>query len=232
MTLNLNFWDASTNMDTKIRTVCILSGGMDSTTLLYKLLAENKEVRAISFNYGQRHKLELDKAVETCESLNVPHMLVNMEFLGSILNSALTNLDMKVPHGHYEANNMKRTVVPGRNTIMASIAMGYASSIGFEEIAMGIHAGDHAIYPDCRPIFAQTFQKVALIANEKPIHFYTPFLYINKGDIALLGKKLGVNYKSTLTCYEGNETPCGKCGSCRERAEAFEKAQLSDPLIN
>lgn len=215
-----------------IKTVIVLSGGMDSTTLLYKLLDENKEVRAISFNYGQRHALELAKAAMSCAKLGVAHKVVDISFLRDVLaNSALTS-DIKVPHGHYEAENMKLTVVPNRNMIMASIAIGYAVNEDFNEIALGVHAGDHAIYPDCRPAFIKALGKIAKIANFKPISVYTPFLYLDKGDIAIEGKRLGVDYSKTLTCYEGKKKPCEKCGACVERAESFKKADLKDPLLS
>ena len=213
-----------------MKTIIILSGGMDSTTLLYKLLKEGKEVEALSFDYGQRHKKELDFAKITCEKLGVPHKIINLSFLKSLLsNSALTG-DVEIPEGHYEDESMKLTVVPNRNAIMLDIAVGYAVNIGADEVASGVHAGDHVIYPDCRPEFVFAIRKVAEIANFKPIKIYTPFLFIDKGDIAILGKELGVDYLNTWTCYKGQAVPCGKCGACQERAEAFSKAEIKDPI--
>lgn len=213
------------------KTVMILSGGMDSTTLLYKLLAEGKAVKAISFNYGQRHKRELEQAAQTCIRLHVDHTIVNMEFMRDLVsNSALTG-DIEVPEGHYESESMKLTVVPNRNMIMASIAIGWAVNLDYDEIAMGVHAGDHAIYPDCRPEFIRALRELALIANFKPIQVYTPYLNIDKGDIAIEGNLLGVDYALTHTCYKGGEVPCGVCGACQERAEAFEKAGIKDPTV-
>ena len=214
-----------------MKTIIILSGGMDSTTLLYKLLKEGKEVEALSFDYGQRHKKELDFAKITCEKLGVPHKRVNLSFLKELLyNSALTG-DIDIPEGHYEDESMKLTVVPNRNMIMASIAIGYAVNVNADEVALGVHAGDHAIYPDCRPEFVFALRKIAEIANFKPIEIYAPFLFIDKADIAILGKELGVDYSNTWTCYKGQAIPCGKCGACRERAEAFSKAELEDPIV-
>lgn len=215
----------------KKKSVIVLSGGMDSTTLLYKLLNEGKEVRAISFMYGQRHKIELKKAAATCKKLNIPHKIVDISFIRDVVsNSALTGT-IKVPHGHYEAENMKLTVVPNRNMIMASIAIGYAVNENFNEVALGVHAGDHAIYPDCRPAFIKALGRIAKVANFKPVSIYTPFLYMDKGDIAIEAKTLGVDMNLTHTCYEGKLKPCGKCGSCQERKYAFKKANLKDPLI-
>src|SRR3990167_1076519 len=186
-----------------MKTIIIFSGGMDSTTLLYKLLKEGKEVQALSFDYGQRHLKELDFAKVTCEKLGVPHKRVNLSFLKELLyNSALTG-DIDIPEGHYEDESMKLTVVPNRNMIMASIAIGYAVNVNADEVALGVHAGDHAIYPDCRPEFVFALRKIAEIANFKPIEIYAPFLFIDKGDIAILGKELGVDYSNTWTCYKG-----------------------------
>lgn len=205
---------------------------MDSTTLLYKLLAEEKEVRALSFNYGQRHSRELEQAKATCKQLGVDHRIIDLSFYKELAsNSALTG-DIPVPHGHYEAENMKLTVVPNRNMVMAAIAIGYAVNIDFDEVALGVHAGDHAIYPDCRPAFIDALSQIAKVANFKPIGIYTPFLFVDKGDIAIEGTKLGVDYSKTQTCYEGGEVPCGKCGACQERAEAFQKAETVDPLVS
>jgi 7-cyano-7-deazaguanine synthase len=214
-----------------MKTVIILSGGMDSTTLLYKLLHEGKKVKAISFDYGQRHKRELNQAKETCSKLEIEHEIVDISNITKLIsNSALTG-DIEVPHGHYEAENMKLTVVPNRNMIMASIAIGYAVNLDYDEIALGVHAGDHAIYPDCRPEFIYALRDLSRISNFKSIEVYAPFLMMDKGDIAIMGRKLGVDYKLTQTCYEGKEKPCGKCGACQEREEAFKKANLPDPLI-
>lgn len=213
------------------KTVLVLSGGMDSTTLLYKLIKEGKEVRAISFDYGQRHSRELKQAAKTCKALGIPHEIVKMAFMRDLIsNSSLTG-DIPVPHGHYAEESMKKTVVPNRNMIMASIAIGWAVNLEYDEIALGVHAGDHAIYPDCRPDFVEALRNISAIANFKSIGIYAPFLYLDKGDIAIEGTNLGVDYSLTHTCYEGTAEPCGKCGACQERQEAFSKANVPDPIV-
>lgn len=213
-----------------MKTVIVLSGGMDSVTLLYELLKEGKEVKAISFNYGQRHARELLSARDTCFKLGVEHKLIEMQFMRELVsNSALTS-NVPVPHGHYEHESMKLTVVPNRNMIMASIAIGWAVNLDYDEVALGVHAGDHAIYPDCRPEFVNALNQVAQVANFKPISIYAPFIHIDKGDIAIVGRENGTDYSMTWTCYEGKDRPCQKCGACQERAQAFQKAGVKDPL--
>lgn len=214
------------------KVVVVISGGMDSVTLLYKVIAEGaREVKAISFDYGQRHAKELLYAKATCNALGVSHTIVDLSSITKLIsNSALTG-DIEVPHGHYEAENMKLTVVPGRNTIMAAIAMGYAVNLDYDIVALGVHAGDHAIYPDCRPAFIAALDRLMQLANFKSIRVYAPFQMIDKADIAMIGKELNVDYSKSWTCYEGGEMPCKKCGSCQERAYAFEKAGMKDPLL-
>lgn len=214
-----------------MKIICVLSGGMDSTTLLYHLLDLGHEIKAISFDYGQRHVRELKMAKKTCEKLNIEHQIIDMTVLKPLIsNSSLTSA-VPTPHGHYAAENMKTTVVPNRNMIMYSIAIGWAVNLGYDSIAVGVHAGDHTIYPDCRPEFINKLDELAQIANFSPVKVLAPFLFMDKGDIAIRGKELNVPYENSHTCYEGTEIPCGLCGACQERAEAMLKAQLVDPLI-
>lgn len=218
-------------MENRIKTICVLSGGMDSTTLLYHLLDLGHEVKCISFNYGQRHVRELEQAKKTCEKLGLEHKIIDMAFMRNIAsNSSLTG-EIATPHGHYEAENMKLTVVPNRNMIMASIAIGWAVNLDYDTIALGVHAGDHAIYPDCRPAFVSALKNIAAVANFKSIEILAPFLLMDKGDIAIRGKELAVDYSMSHTCYEGTEVPCGLCGACQERKQAFEKAGIIDPIV-
>jgi len=214
------------------RCVIILSGGMDSTTLLYKILQEKKEVYALSFNYGQKHKKELEYAKKTCQSLKISHKIIELNSLtnaGLFGQSSLTSSET-VPEGHYAAENMKSTVVPNRNMIMLSMAVAYAISLDCGAVFYGAHAGDHAIYPDCRPIFVERMQLAAEVCHYFPVQIIAPYLHQNKGDIVAEGTKLGVNYAQTWTCYKGGEKACGKCGSCTERLEAFKQNGIQDPL--
>jgi 7-cyano-7-deazaguanine synthase len=207
--------------------VIILSWGMDSTTLLYKLIDQWKKVSAISFNYWQRHSKELLFAEESCEKLWVSHKIVDISSITSLIsNSSLTSDSIDVPDGHYAEETMKKTVVPNRNMIMASIAIWYAVNIWADEIALGIHSWDHAIYPDCRPEFLDALRAIASIANFSPIGVYAPYvMWVDKGDIVIEWIGLWVDYSLTWTCYKGWEVPCWKCGSCMERLVAFWKAR-------
>lgn len=215
----------------KEKAVLILSGGMDSTTLLYDIV-RLYDVYAISFNYNQRHKRELEMAQKTCQKLNVNHKIVDISSINEILKgSSLTSDNIATPIGKYNEENMKATVVPNRNMILLSLAAGYAISIDIKKLFYGAHAGDHAIYPDCRHEFVIKLAEALKICDWNPIYLIAPYLHKDKGDIAIIGKKLNVDYSLTYSCYEGKEIPCGKCGACNERAEAFAKAEMEDPLL-
>lgn len=205
-----------------MKTVLVFSGGMDSTTLLYKLLKDGDKVLCLSFDYGQRHKKELKCAKNICEKLKTPHKIVDIKSLNSLMSGSALTSNIKVPEGHYQDKNMRSTVVPNRNMIFLSLAIAQAVSAKFDRIAIAVHAGDHAIYPDCRPEFIDKMCAVAKISNYEPVKIYAPFLEMSKRKIATLGQKLGVDYSGTWTCYKGLKNPCGKCGACTERAEALE----------
>ena len=212
------------------KVVVIYSGGMDSYTLLHKCLAENKRVYALSFNYGQRHHKELHYAQKVCDEQGLPHRVVDINAVNQLLlGSSLTD-DIEIPEGHYEEQSMKSTVVPNRNMIMLSLAVGYAVSIKARAVYYGAHGGDHAIYPDCRPEFVDKMNALSQIANYEPVDIRAPFLYANKTEILREGFKLGLDYRKTWTCYKGLEHACGKCGSCNERLEAFRAHGVEDPL--
>lgn len=205
-----------------MKTVLIYSGGLDSTTLLYKLLHEGDTVRALSFDYGQRHKKELRAAARICKRLKVPHQIVDIRAAQNLMqNSALTSPKIAVPEGHYQDKTMRATVVPNRNMIFLSLAIAQAVSLKFDRVAIAVHAGDHAIYPDCRPAFIKAMQGAARAANYQKIAIYAPFLHITKRQIAKIGHKMGVPFELTWTCYKGLNKPCGKCGACVERSEAL-----------
>lgn len=218
------------------KVVVVLSGGMDSATTLYQAIKDGFDPYTISFNYGQRHKKELDYAKELCENISINHKVVDITNLTEVINkSALTNADIDVPEGHYAQENMKITVVPNRNMIMYSIAIGYAVNIGALAIYVGVHSGDHAIYPDCRPEFISELDKIAKIANEgfiaEDFTVKAPFLNKTKADIVRIGHELNVPYELTWSCYKGGKEHCGKCGTCVERMEAFELAKIKDPTL-
>jgi 7-cyano-7-deazaguanine synthase len=214
--------------------LCVISGGMDSATLLYKAMTEREEkVEAISFNYGQRHKKELAYAAELCGRLNVRHDIIDLSSITPYIGGSSLTDDIAVPDGHYTEDSMKITVVPNRNAIMLAVAFGVAVARNSSVVGAGMHAGDHAIYPDCRPEFVSAFDAMQRIAvqghGDSSLHLWTPFINQSKADIAVEGGRLGVNYEMTWSCYKGQSLHCGKCGTCYERREAFELAGMKDP---
>ncbi|WP_148861114.1 7-cyano-7-deazaguanine synthase QueC [Marinobacter fonticola] len=212
------------------KVVVIYSGGMDSFTLLHRARASGHEVHALSFNYGQRHVRELECAEAVCKTLAVPHKVVDMSPMASLMTgSALTDA-IGVPEGHYEEDNMKSTVVPNRNMILLSLATGYAVSVGAQAVWYGAHGGDHAIYPDCRPEFVSKMDAVCRVANYEPVGIEAPYMQMDKGQILSEGLAMDLDYSQTWTCYNGREKACGRCGSCVERLEAFAHHGLTDPL--
>jgi len=214
----------------KEKAVIILSGGMDSTTLLYDLLAQNKDVYALSFDYGQKHKKELECAKQTCKKLNVSHKILNLAVLNEIAPSCLTRADLTVPEGHYADENMKQTIVPNRNMVMLALAAAYAIGVKATKLYYGAHAGDHEIYPDCRREFVEQMARAIALCDWHAIELNAPFINKDKGDIVQLGERLSVDFSLTWTCYKGELLACGKCGSCAERLEAFKKAGVIDPI--
>ncbi len=212
--------------------VLVISGGLDSTTLLYDLVLSGNEIYAISFNYHQRHLKELSCAKASCEKLNIPHKIVDISAISELLQgSSLTSSDIGTPHGRYDEASMKKTVVPNRNMIMISLATAYAISIKADKVYYGAHTGDVSIYPDCRPEFVDKLNEAIKICDWHKVELVAPYLHFDKGDIVKLGTVLGVDYSITTSCYEGGEVPCGLCGSCDERREAFAKAGVNDPLV-
>jgi 7-cyano-7-deazaguanine synthase len=214
--------------------VAIVSGGMDSVTLAYLLQEQQHHLHLLSFDYGQRHRKELDYACQCAERIQAPHHVVDLKNLSVLLGgSSLTDSQIDVPDGHYAEETMKITVVPNRNAIMLSIAAGYAVSIQAQGVAAAIHAGDHYIYPDCRPEFAQSFEQMTKLATEgfsdPSFRFLTPFIDKPKAEIVSIGAKLGVPYEETWSCYKGLEFHCGTCGTCVERKEAISLAGVNDP---
>jgi len=216
-------------MDSK-NTVLIYSGGMDSTVLLYTLLNENYTVRCLSIDYGQKHKKELLAASKICSDLNLEHKTINLSNLNLLFkNSSLINPDQPIPEGHYEQENMKATVVPNRNMILLSLATAWAISTESELVSYAAHAGDHAIYPDCRESFAQSMNEAMQLCDWNAIQLHRPFVHLTKADICKLGSELQVPYENTWSCYLGGKLHCGRCGTCIERREAFYLADIEDP---
>jgi len=215
-----------------------LSGGMDSATLLGYLLDQGAEVHCCSFNYGSKHnKWELEAAESIIDyyierDFPIYWHKYDIEQMFRKASSALLTSGGEIPEGHYKADSMKQTVVPGRNLIFASIMASLAGALSAEEIALGVHAGDHYIYPDCRPEFIKALDQVIFLSSDKTVQVTTPFVYKTKADILLVGYRLNpsVPYPMTRTCYKDQEFACGKCGSCVERLEAFAEHGLDDPI--
>ncbi len=212
------------------KAVVIFSGGMDSFTVLNKAHKQGLELYALSFDYGQRHKKELDYAANVCKSLSIPHKVVDISSINSLIGGSSLTDDIDVPEGHYEEPSMKQTVVPNRNMILLSLAVGYAVSLQANQVYYGAHSGDHAIYPDCRPEFVEKMNQVCAIANYEAVEIVSPYLYQDKGAILADGLAMGLDYAKTWTCYNGREKACGKCGACQEHLEAFAQNSATDPL--
>lgn len=207
--------------------IIIVSGGMDSITLLYDEQA--RIALAVSFDYGSNHNAkEIPFAKLHCERLGIPHIVIPLEFMSKYFKSSLLEGGEAIPEGHYEDENMKSTVVPFRNGIMLSIAVGIAESNGLKYVMMANHGGDHTIYPDCTPEFVNAFDSAAEAGTYVKVRLHAPYTNITKEDIARRGKSLGIDYSETWSCYKGGERHCGKCGTCVERKEALEKAGIED----
>ncbi|MEQ8285977.1 7-cyano-7-deazaguanine synthase QueC [Thalassospira sp.] len=217
-----------------MKTIVVCSGGLDSVTLAYKVAHEHKLHSLISFDYGQRHKKELDFAAQAAGDLGVKHHIVDLTSVGALLGgSSLTSDEIDVPDGHYAQETMRITVVPNRNAIMLAVAFGAAASAGADAVAAAVHGGDHFIYPDCRPDFIKAFGAMQNHALDgvKDVSLYTPFVTASKADIAAEAGRLGVPVARTWSCYKGHETHCGRCGTCVERREALELARVKDPTV-
>ncbi len=217
------------------RAVAIVSGGMDSVTLAHLMVSEGYDLSILAFDYGQRHRKELGYAERCAERLRADFQVVDLSGVGRLLSGSALTDDIDVPHGHYAEETMSVTVVPNRNAIMLSIAYGAAVARGAEAVAAAVHAGDHYVYPDCRPAFIEAFDRMERLAVEgfgdEKLHLYAPFVHKTKAEIVEIGAELGVPYEETWSCYEGGEVHCGLCGTCHERKEAFELAGVPDPTV-
>ena len=210
--------------------VLILSGGVDSVTLLYD--EQERIALAISFDYGSKHNArEIPFARLHCEKLGIKHVTIPLDFMTKYFVSSLLEGGDDLPEGQYADANMKSTVVPFRNGIMLSIAVGVAESNGLKYVMMANHGGDHTIYPDCRPEFVEAFDQAAVAGTYVKVHLRSPYTFMTKADIARRGKALGIDYSKTWSCYKGGEHHCGKCATCLERREAFAEAGIEDATI-
>ena len=217
--------------ESKRKTIVILSGGLDSTTLLYHLRDIGHEVKALSVNYGQRHSRELNAARRICEVADVEHQVVDVSGLADIFGeNSLTDMSVNVPHGEYTPSTMAVTTVPNRNMIMLSIAAGWAIASKFDAVAFGAHSGEYTPYPDCQPQFAAAMNCATHVCDDNPIEVLAPFVRWDKGGIVKRGEELGVPFELTWSCYEGGSKHCGKCSTCLDRKDAFAKCGITDPV--
>jgi 7-cyano-7-deazaguanine synthase len=216
-----------------MKATVIVSGGMDSVTLAYWLKAEGYSIDMVSFDYGQRHRRELECAAYHAKALGAGYASIDISGIRPLLKGSALTDDVPVPDGHYAAETMRLTVVPNRNAIMLSIAWGLACSSGADVLACGVHAGDHFIYPDCRPEFIEQLNlalRTGTVGHRSDeLTLIAPFVSKTKTDIAAIGGALGVPFEHTWTCYKGGEFHCGECGSCTERKEAFRDSGVPDP---
>lgn len=210
----------------------VLSGGMDSVTALAYAATVHGDVDAITVNYGQRHVREIDAAAASAARWANRHDVLDLSPLGELLGGSALTDNIAVPEGHYSDESMSATVVPNRNAILANIAAGVAVARKHDAIVLGVHSGDHPIYPDCRPEFIAALQAMLDVANDgyHRVRVEAPFLHTDKAGILRVGSALGVDYGLTWTCYKGGERACGRCGSCVERLEAFALIGATDPV--
>lgn len=210
----------------------VLSGGMDSVTALAYSATVHGDVDTITVNYGQRHVREILAASESAARWANRHDVLDLSALGGLLGGSALTDDIAVPEGHYSDDSMSATVVPNRNAILANIAAGIAVARKHDAIVLGVHSGDHPIYPDCRPEFITALQSMLDVANDgyHRVQVEAPFLHTDKAGILRVGTALGVDYGQTWTCYKGGVKACGRCGSCVERLEAFALIGETDPV--
>ncbi|MDE6449540.1 MAG: 7-cyano-7-deazaguanine synthase QueC [Muribaculaceae bacterium] len=208
----------------------VLSGGMDSTTMLYDYC--DKIAAAVNFSYGSNHNArERECARANCRRLGIELIEIDLDFMKQHFESSLLQGADAIPDGHYADDNMRSTVVPFRNGIMLSIAAGLAESRGLAEIMLANHSGDHTIYPDCRPEFVQAMDAAIAAGTFAGVRLLAPYTGLTKGQIAARGAAIGLDYADTYSCYKGGEKHCGKCGTCIERREALAEAGIPDPTI-
>jgi len=215
-----------------MKAVLSLSGGVDSTTLLYRMLDDGYEVDALTFNYAQRHQKEIDCAKGVAQRLHVTHRIIDLSCLGSILGDSALLGGKDVPSCHYTEEAARKTIVPNRNMIMLAVAAGYAEAHEIPEVFYAAHKNDATIYPDCRAEFVEALTPAIRLATAwHPVELRAPFVDLTKAEIVRIGLGLSVPYELTWSCYKGEELPCRSCPTCIEREEAFAINDALDPLI-
>ncbi len=213
-----------------MKSVVLVSGGMDSVAALYSASQSSEVIAALSFHYGSKHNdREIPFARWHAAQLGIPHVVIPLTFIAEEFSSDLLAKGGEIPKGHYEEESMKKTVVPFRNGIMLSIAAGFAESRGGDALVIAAHSGDHAIYPDCREEFLSAMADAIRLGSYAKLELVRPFVFCSKADIAKRGLEIGVDFSKTWSCYVGGEIHCGECGTCVERREAFQVAGLTDP---
>jgi 7-cyano-7-deazaguanine synthase len=214
---------------TNAPTVVLLSGGVDSTAALTWSHDHQPVALALSVDYGQRHKTELQAAAAVAKHFDVDHVVIDLRGYGTLTRSALTGGGIDVPEGGYDKATMARTVVPGRNSVFLSAAVGIAESVGAGSVVIGVHAGDHYVYPDCRPAYIEAMRAAMLLASDGAVGVEAPFLHMDKEQVVLVGSTIEAPFHLTYSCYNGGPVHCGRCGTCVERAKAFDRAGVTDP---
>jgi len=217
------------------KAVILLSGGLDSTTVLAIAKSQGYECYALSFDYGQKQKSELNSAIEIAKSYQVTEHRTMKVSLSDIGGSALTDKSIKVPD-YKKSSDIPVTYVPARNTIFLSLALAWSEVIGSNDIFIGVNSVDYSGYPDCRPEYIKAFEKMANLATKNAVmgikvNIHTPLIYLNKGEIIGEGLALGVDYSQTITCYRANDLgeACGRCDACELRKIGFKNAGFVDP---
>jgi len=217
------------------KAVILLSGGLDSTTVLAIARSRGYECYALSFDYGQKQKSELNAAIEIAKSYQVKEHRIMKVSLSDIGGSALTDKSINIPD-YKKSSEIPITYVPARNTVFLSLALAWSEVIGSNDIFIGVNSVDYSGYPDCRPEYIEAFEKMANLATKnavmgKKITIHTPLIYLNKGEIIGEGQKLDVDYSKTITCYRASDLgeACGRCDACELRKIGFKNAGFVDP---
>lgn len=218
------------------KAVVLASGGLDSTTVLAMAMAEGYQCYTLSFDYGQRHRAELNAAAKIAKAMRAEDHKVAKLDLSIFGGSALTDLNIAVPDKQAVAGEIPITYVPARNTVFLSYALAYAEVLGADDIFIGVNSVDYSGYPDCRPDFIQAFEKVANLATKAGVErgqtrIQTPLMAMSKAEIVEQGLALGVDYSLTVSCYQANDNgeACGHCESCYLRQQGFSDAKITDP---